>query len=53
MGPGFAVVLGGLGNERNLLGTDTKHPADLDDDAPGLLEQSDQLQQFARIAMTD
>ena len=35
---GFAVVVGGLGNERHLLGTDTKHPADLDDVAPGLQE---------------
>ena len=50
---GFAVVLGGLGNERHLLGTDTKHPADLDDGAPGLQEQPDQLQQLGRIAMTD
>ncbi len=50
---GFAVVLGGLGNERNLIGTDTKHPADLDDVAPGLQEQPDQLQQLGRIAMTD
>ena len=45
---GFAVVVGSLDNDRHLLGTDTKHPADLDDVAPGLQEQLDQLQQLGR-----
>ena len=40
---GFAVVVGGLVTERHLLGTNTKHPADLDDVAPGLQEQPDEL----------
>ena len=48
---GFAVVVGGLGNQYHL--PDTKHPADLDDVAPGLQKQLDQLQQLGRIAMTD